>query len=243
MNDTAIPEASGPVNQGTITGVINRNHKKPQLRKAVSYHGATIKEERRELVRTFGERMRAARELCNLTQSEAARRLGYGNSSKLAKIENSSDTNSIPFLLIRRAAKVYEVSADYLLGAADDWETDARMTQERATSAWLMDAWENTRRRDLETLRKLHDKFSNMERCIVAMVAAGHDAEQAILRFSELNPTFEDEMRGGAKLITAIGDISDITRYAEEVMRRFRIECIATKQTDMFNSSWQQNLN
>jgi hypothetical protein len=241
MSNAAIPEASEPLNSA-LSGVIQRNNKKARFRKAVSYHGATVKEERRELVRTFGERMRAARELCNLTQSEAARRLGYGNSSKLAKVENASDTNSIPFWLIRRAAKVYEVSTDYLLGAADDWETDARMTQERAISSWMMETWEKMRCRDIETLRVLHDRICAIENVIVAMTAAGHDAELAVLRFSELNPTFEEDMRGGANLISAISGISEITKYAEEVMRRFRIKCKATKQTDIFDS-WQQNQN
>lgn len=63
---------------------------------------------------TIGARMREARELCNMSQSAAARRLGYSNPSKLSKVEGATDTNSVPLWLIVRAASVYEVSIDYL---------------------------------------------------------------------------------------------------------------------------------
>ena len=123
--------------------------------------------EQAAVVKTIGARMREARELCNMSQSAAARRLGYSNPSKLSKVEGATDTNSVPLWLIVRAASVYEVSIDYLFGCSDDWEAGSRMTQERETSAWLFDTWEKARRRDMETLRKLHNKVEAMEEAIV----------------------------------------------------------------------------
>ena len=113
--------------------------------------------EQAAIVKTIGTRMRQAREMCNLSQSAAAKRLGYANSSKLSKVENATDTNSVPLWLILRAAKAYEVSVDYLFGATDDWEISARMTQEREVSPWLWDAMERARLRDPSSLPPIFD--------------------------------------------------------------------------------------
>ena len=55
------------------------------------------------------------RELCNLSQVEAARRLGRTRPS-CQKVEAATDTNSGPARLITAAAQVYEVSVDFLFG-------------------------------------------------------------------------------------------------------------------------------
>jgi len=185
---------------------------------------SSTRQEQAAAVKTIGARMRQARELCNLSQSAAARRLGYSNPSKLSKVEGATDTNSVPLWLIVRAAKVYEVSIDYLFGASDDWEAGARMTQERSVSAWLFDAMEKSRLRDMETLRRLHDKVTAMEEGIAAMLAANVDVGAALTRFAELNPGFE-EMRAGSRLVGAVERASDTTKHAKSKMDRFRVEC------------------
>ncbi|NOR71261.1 MAG: helix-turn-helix domain-containing protein, partial [Methylomarinum sp.] len=73
--------------------------------------------------------MAEARMLCGYTQRKAARLLGYSNSSKLAKIENSSDTDSVPFMLIHKASNVYNVSMDYLYGLSTVYERDTVLAQ------------------------------------------------------------------------------------------------------------------
>lgn len=62
------------------------------------------KREQARLVQTIGARLAEARELCNMSQSVAAQRLGYSNSSKLSKVEGATDTNSVPLWLIVRAS-------------------------------------------------------------------------------------------------------------------------------------------
>jgi transcriptional regulator with XRE-family HTH domain len=175
-------------------------------------------------VKTIGARMRQARELCNLSQSAAARRLGYSNPSKLSKVEGATDTNSVPLWLIVRASSVYEVSIDFLFGVTDDWEIGARMTQERATSAWLFDAWEKARQRDMDVLRKLHNKVEAMEEAIALMLAATDDVGAALARFAELNPVFED-MKAGGRLVGAVERATDAAKNAKAKMTRFRVEC------------------
>lgn len=185
---------------------------------------ANTRMEQAEVVKAIGARMRQARELCNLSQSAAAKRLGYSNSSKLSKVEGATDTNSVPLWLILRAAKVYEVSVDFLFGITDDWETGARMSIERETSAWLFDAWEKARHRDMAALKKLHDKIEAMSEAVALMLAATNDVGAALARFTELNRDFDD-MPGGARLLNAVGRAVEAARVAKAKMERFRVEC------------------
>ncbi len=185
----------------------------------------TTRQEQAAAVKTIGARMRQARELCNLSQSAAARRLGYANPSKLSKVELATDTNSVPLWLIVRAARVYEVSVDFLFGATDDWEVGARMTQEREVSAWMFDTFDKLRQRDMETLKRLHDRVQTLTDAVAVMLAASEDASVALARFIELNPDFED-MPGGARLLSAVGRASGAAKGAKAKMARFRVECV-----------------
>ena len=195
----------------------------------------TTRQEQAAAVKIIGARMRAARELCNLSQSAAARRLGYANPSKLSKVELATDTNSVPLWLIVRAARVYEVSVDFLFGATDDWEVGARMSIERETSAWLFDTWEKARQRDMETLKRLHDRVQTLTDAVAVMLAASEDASVALARFAELNPAFE-EMRAGSRLVSAVERASDSAKAAKTKMERFRMECaVAAPQTNQLS--------
>lgn len=184
----------------------------------------TTRQEQAVAVKTIGTRMRQARELCNLSQSAAARRLGYSNPSKLSKVELATDTNSVPLWLIVRAARIYEVSVDYLFGSSDDWEVGARMTQERETSAWLFDAFEKARLREMETLKRLHDRMMAMNEAVAVMLVASNDISDALARFAELNHEFED-MRGGARIVAAVERAVTASGNAKAKLARFKVDC------------------
>ncbi|GAB4059238.1 helix-turn-helix transcriptional regulator [Uliginosibacterium sediminicola] len=183
------------------------------------------------VVKIIGSRMREARELCGLSVTTAAERLGYKNPSKLSKIENSTDTISVPVWTIRRAAEVYEVSCDYLFGLSSDWEVGARADQERGVSQWMFDAWEAARRRDMETLKKLHDRVQAMNEVIGQMLASGEATAAALARFKELNPSFED-MRGSATLTAKIEAGLTAAKAAQIKMVRFRVECSVSARSE-----------
>jgi len=213
-------------------------------RLSVSRRQPAGKIEQAAIVKTIGQRMRQARELCNLSQVEAARRFGYSNPSKLSKIEGATDTNSVPLWIIVRAASLYEVSIDFLFGASDDWETGARMTQEREVSQWMFSAWEASRRRDMEILRLIHNKVEAMDESVAAMVASGIEAHAALTRFHELNPSFID-MRAGSRLEGAVARVKDAADAARARMKRFRCECsmAATETNQLKLFAQQQNSN
>lgn len=186
---------------------------------------AKVKRESCDLVRVVGERMRDARSLCNMSQVEAARRLGYRNSSKLSKVEGATDTQSVPMALIVKAARLYDVSTDYLLGISGEWESkDPQAVQERALSGWLFEVWENARIRDMQALRGFHRKLTAIETAVGALFAETANAQAALERFAEINPEFED-MRAGATLANNVKRAAETARGARMQLQRLHMEC------------------
>lgn len=114
------------------------------------------------ITKQIAQRMKEGREMSGLTQVEAAERLGFANSSGLSKIENlrnGTDARTIiPLWVIVKAAKVYELSADWFLCLTDDWEADARLT-ERSTAHWVYEAWAKARERDLKAMAALDKRI------------------------------------------------------------------------------------
>lgn len=187
------------------------------------------KHARLEVLRVLGSRMREARDLCRLSQQDAARRLGC-KASQLARIESVTDNSSVPLWLICRAAEVYEVGAGYLLGegGADDWETGYRMTQEREVSAWLAKAWADSRVHDVKARLRLEAKIDAMRDAVVATMDAARELEAALNRFSELNPEFEEDMRGSARLSSAVESVAIAAAKAGADLRRVGLGKVAS---------------
>lgn len=178
----------------------------------------TGKSEQNAIVRTIGERMRQARELCNLSQSEAARRFGYANPSKLSKVEAAIDTNSVPLWLIRRAAEEYEVSVDFLFGLTEDWETGVP----RGTQEWLMDAWQKTRLRDIALLDRVHHEVTTVASTTSDLVAAGRDVGDALTIYRERNLGFDDSPASNA-LVSRIAQMEVAAKRADAGLKRFQL--------------------
>jgi transcriptional regulator with XRE-family HTH domain len=161
---------------------------------------ATKRVDQIQVVKTFGARMRVAREINNFSQQKAAELLGYKNSSKLAKIEGATDTNSVPLWLIPKAADVYKVSVDFLFGISDDWERDPVVAAERETSKWVFDVWERAKVAEVNAIRVVHNKQVSIVKSITSALTRSKENLQQVERVRELNPEF-DELRGGAKLL------------------------------------------
>jgi len=186
---------------------------------ALPVFGSDYKAEQLALVRVIGARLEEARELCNLSQLVAAKRLGYSNSSKLSKVEGATDTNSVPLWLILRAARMYGVSIDFLFGVTDDWEAGAGLGEQ----AFLLEAWEQARRRDLAALLEVRRRVVEVARLVPAIAQAAEQVIEALARFREINPGF-DEMRAGARLVAVAETLQQHSREAARTVSRFRAD-------------------
>lgn len=185
--------------------------------------------EKRQLmvVKTIGGRLREARELCDLPQIEAARRLGCSK-QWLNKLETASNINQIPLWLIDRAARIYDVSFDYLFGVSDDWELSARACMERSVSQWLFDEIERMRLEDMDILKHLHDDIHATDEFISETLEASSQIVTSLEAFRNRNADF-DEMRGGSKLVASVARLRESCRTASIKMTLFKESCGASR--------------
>ncbi len=189
-----------------------RTSRKPYARSLSRRKGAA-------LVKIVGERMKAARELCNMSQAEAAAHLGYANPSKLNKIEKASDTDSVPFWVIREAAQLYDVSTEYLFGLSDDFETGCY----RGITPFLQQQWDKQRARDLKTLAILNSRITSALEALPALQAAADYAMASIEVFEQRNKDFED-LPGGARLQAAARGLQEAVAEAAKAQRHLHLQ-------------------
>jgi transcriptional regulator with XRE-family HTH domain len=184
----------------------------------------SVKHEKAVLAKTTGNRMRQARELCGMGQKDAARRLGYkgSGSSRLNKIENCSDTLNIPNHIIVRAAKLYDVSTDFLFGLSDDWETDLP----RENNTYLIELMEKLRLRDMAVLAQLEKKISTVSTAAEYAAAACIETQEALDAFQVLHPEFK-KMRA-SRLVRNVSVGSEAAVGVRQALKRYRLECIAS---------------
>lgn len=215
MNEPEItPQSAGNHNRQSLTDFDSEEEAPalPVFRDNVKIEQATV-------VKTIGTRMREARELCNMSQSAAARRLGYSNPSKLSKVEGATDTNSAPLWLIVRASKLYDVSVDFLFGLTDDFEVGLQ----RGVQTWLVVELEKSRIEDMKALEKLHRRVAAVSALLPVIADESERTAEAIRRFAEINPGFDD-MRGGATLAAAAENLARHAAKANSTIQRFRVE-------------------
>jgi transcriptional regulator with XRE-family HTH domain len=164
------------------------------------------------LIKTIGQRLREARELCGYTQVKAAMLMGYQNSSKLAKIELASDTKSVPVWMILRAAEVYGVSINFLFGLTDAPQFDPKA----ALQAQTLKAIEQSQSSQNNAIRQVYSLISTIESAVSANLKRSAEFKELVLRFRQLNPEF-DEMRLGAKLLHVAAEAN---READKILQQ-----------------------
>lgn len=150
-----------------------------------------------QITATIGERLRAAREAAGLPQLEAARLLGYANSSKLSKIEWGR-SSEIPMWVLKRAGWLYDVSTDYLLGSARCMAGQAGIPDAITDSVVAGLIHDTDRRRaDAEALVEL-TKQRRFVRRLVGVVAPLGDELAGAQAAVEQEDSWQD-VRGGSR--------------------------------------------
>lgn len=175
------------------------------------------------IVITVGQRLIDARELCGLSQTEAAGLLGVPLKILIRHERTVDRQQGMSLSFIQRAAEVYEVSLDFLFGASDDWETGARMTQERAVSRWLFREFDAGRREQMDELRRIHVRIEAIGKIIASISEHSGTVASTFNRFRELNPAFEDA-RGGANVVSSIERLSASSNAARLTIKRFHMQ-------------------
>lgn len=163
------------------------------------------KDEQIALVQAIGLRLREARLAAGLNQLAAAKRLGYANSSKLAKIEYGRHSTLIPIWVFQRAADIYGVSVDYLMCTSDRIQGDGMPSTVMEEMLEAMKAeWGRVTDRDVAAQQTILGRTALLEDALTAVETATVDALEALARVEALNPYGWRKLRGGARLQGAL---------------------------------------
>lgn len=197
-------------------------------RKRSGGRGVPSRQEQVLLARSVGERLREAREMQGYSQVKAAQLLGYANSTKLAKIEGGRDSSQVPLWVVKHAALLYDVSIDYLLGNTESMEVDEQHSHAARDTIILMRAqWERQHWRDMVVIRAAQERVEVVEAMLMLMAEQVEEAEQALSRVEELNPRRWENVKGGAKLQSAIERAAATGRTAGARLKRIHREAQA----------------
>lgn len=193
---------------------------------------SALRHDQNQLIKVIGKRMIEARQLCNLTQQEAARRLGYKNSSKLSKIEMASDTNSIPILTLYRASKVYDVSMDFLFGFTDDWERDPTVSQQREIGRWVFEHWERAKIAEVNAIRALYNRQAIIFKSVSGLITRAKENNAYVKKFRENNSKFDD-LKGGNRLLYLLASTAEDAMGLSYELQRIRALHDVAKKTQL----------
>ncbi|MGL5289399.1 MAG: helix-turn-helix domain-containing protein [Aeromonas sp.] len=197
-----------------------------QKRVRTSTSGLPSRQEQAELAKSVGVRLREAREMAGMSQLSAAKHIGYANSTKLSKIESGKHSSQIPIWVLKRAALVYDVAIDYLLGVSETMEQeDGRHAALREMMTHMREDWERLRQRDVLVQASMLNRIKYVETGVMLIKQETAAASEAMERVIELNPQEWQEVKGGARLAADIERAAAAARTASNNIKRFRAEC------------------
>lgn len=176
-----------------------------------------------QLIGVIGSRMREAREIAGMQQIHAAKLLGYKNSSRLNKIENSQNVSSISLHIILTAAKIYDVSTDFLLGSSEEWERDARVAGDSSAMSHILELWNDQHLNDLNAIRKNENKVKALCGAVESYSNSVTKCRQSLNIFMDRNKGF-DNMKAGATLVNAICGLENAVYNSMAQLKRYKAD-------------------
>lgn len=172
----------------------------------------------------FGERMYKARhEINGWSQLHAAKMLGFANGSPLAKIEmGEAFSRYLPSV----AARIYNVSTDYLLGVSDfDYECRPPGTEWEAAIITANQAFFQMSMNDhSKALARISRTTSVTVDGLARIMAVASQAGEVLARVQEINPQTWGDMRGGSRLEGVINELDRVCQEVRRTAARARVE-------------------
>lgn len=157
----------------------------------------------------FGLRMREARRTADMDLAEGATALGFDDEQALDAIERGQAVPSLRTAIV--AAQVFGTTTDYLCGLTDDSDGDRDRTTaiQRHIEARITADIQRLTRVTVDTnvalIRAMHPTAAEGRRLARLVIEAG----QAVAKLRALNPTFDEDVRGGASVLTRFGRAVD----------------------------------
>ena len=172
--------------------------------------------------RIVATRLKESRELAGFAKiTSAAEALGITQKNLMA-FENNIGFDHFPLAFLQKAALVYEVSVDFLLGLNSDFGTSEDVRLKRDTSQMVINHFMAMRAMDLQNIDREAARLSALIEMLTPVISATRELGEAVIRFTELNPDF-DEMLGGAPMISRLNTANKQTNKAICLLVRLKI--------------------
>lgn len=184
-----------------------------------------------ELCKLIGKRLKAARKAAKMTEMDIARILGQQGLAQISLAE--SGDRLPPLLSLVKMARAYAVPLDYLVGLHDDPIADPLESNQavmlNTLNASMMGCFQTftsaVAQHAAVTLSGFNtDRSELKEMCVLAV-----EALSALRRIKEINPEFEEEWRGSARLNSLLLQMS---AKGDEFGRRIESERMTIEVID-----------
>lgn len=198
---------------------------------AQSTHSLLARATKAEVKKIVAARLLSARELNGLSQTEAARKLGYATPAQLSLWEQCR--RMPPMQMLVRASSVYRVSLDFLMGVSPEPDRDPMS----ATRRYVLDS---SREMMNEMACTLADAVIDQTQAggptvevAYLMLSEGERFVAAFRRFVEINGNKFENMRGSApfKTFAESFEANCLEAARGQVGRYSRINSKAVKAT------------
>lgn len=170
------------------------------------------------LAKTIGKRLRIARSCAGMPANVAAQRLGYTNATQVSLAENGERTPPLHILL--QYAKLYVVPLDFLCGLIDDPIADAAETNQgviaNAVSEAIREQFQCLVRSISEQASVTIAGYNQDRRDLQAICNIAQQAKVALERVRELNPEFDEDWRGTARLVMHLEGLEQVGNQAAQ---------------------------
>ncbi|CAB5521583.1 hypothetical protein B2J73_16185 [Stutzerimonas stutzeri] len=173
------------------------------------------------LARTIGGRLRAARIAAEMSASSVAEKLGYQGQTQVSLAEKGERIPPLPVLM--SYAKLYVVPLDFLCGLIDDPIADATETNQGVIANVVADA---IKEQFGALVRSVSEQasitiagYNQDRRDLQATCTIAQQARSALERVRELNPEFDDDWRGTARLVMHLDGLLQIGEQAAQRLK------------------------
>jgi hypothetical protein len=173
------------------------------------------------LLRIIGSRLKEGRGLCGLRIHKAATLINC-EPAYLHDLENCTDINYLPFSLIKNASNLYDVSIDFLFGENDDWERCDEVKAARMIHSYIhQKQMEYFSEVGVEIVKQKKQQEALAE-AVISLTTAVNSIDEAINRFIELNPKYNN-MKAGAMLLNRVKSASKAAATAVLKLKRVHV--------------------
>lgn len=149
------------------------------------------------------ERCRRARIYNQMSSTTASELMGYTSNAMLSRMESTSSTDTtINYTYIIKASLVYGVSTDYLLGLSDYAEREPKTIEQLAIYNSIKKITEQLSDEYMNFILKNLDSLS-IKSSTLNLIKKVKVTTDKLDRLRELNPCFDEDLRGGSSFIYA----------------------------------------